>query len=854
MNAAGAVPSATGRDLDHIFKTLTCSSSGLGSGEAAARLRQIGFNEPEPESRHSFLRQVLTLFSNPILIILFAASAVAAALGQIVEASVIVTIVLLSAAVDFIQSFRAQAGIERLKQQVALQATVLRDNQWIDIPRREVVPGDVVLVAAGDLVPADAVLLTARDLHLQEAALTGESLPVDKEAPQPSEPLQPKNRLSMGTSVVSGSGTALITATGAASEFGKIAGRLARAPVETDFERGLRQFGILILKTILLLVLFVFLATSILRAPTMEAFLFAIALAVGLTPEFLPMITTVTLAQGALKMAREHVIVKRLAAIQNFGSIDILCSDKTGTLTQGEMCLEQHCDISGTTSDEAYVLGYLNSLHQTGVANPVDKAVHHASRRAPLEDAILRHAGSHEDGWTKIDEMPLDFERRRVSVVVQRGTERLLISKGSPETMLPLCTRVRMHGETADTDLDDARRQAALALYTKMGEQGLRVLAVAARSIEARPAYQKSDECDLTLYGFLGFSDPPLPDVAETINALHDDGIRLKILTGDSDKVARHVCSQVGFGEVSLVNGDDLDVSDFARLRKLVESANVFARVTPSQKTFIIEALRRNGHVVGFMGDGINDAPSLRAADVGISAPHAVDVARDAADFLLLQPGLGILHKAIREGRRAFVNVIKYLFMGTSSNFGNMLSMAAASLFLPFLPMTAAQILVNNFLYDTSQLSIPTDNVDEEMLLKPRHWDIGVLRKFMLGVGPISSVFDFLTFYVLLKVFHAGVAEFQTGWFVESLATQTLVLFVIRTAGNPFRSRPSPALTVTILAVVACGIVLPFTPLGAYFGFVHLPWPFFAFLTAATILYLAAVEYAKRLVIRGYLA
>jgi Mg2+-importing ATPase len=417
--------------------------------------------------------------------------------------------------------------------------------------------------------------------------------------------------------------------------------------------------------------------------------------------------------------------------------------------------------------------------------------------------------------------------------------------------MLPLCTSVRLHGQTIE--LDPVRRQAAIAQYNRMGEQGLRVLAVAARPIDLRPAYQKSDERDLTLYGFLGFSDPPLPDVAETIRALHKDGIQLKILTGDSGSVARHICAQVEFGPVSLITGDDLDVEDRARLRKVVEETNVFARVTPSQKTFIIEALRHNGHVVGFMGDGINDAPSLRAADVGIAAPHAVDVARDAADFLLLQPGLGILHKAIREGRRAFVNVVKYLFMGTSSNFGNMLSMAAASLFLPFLPMTAAQILVNNFLYDTSQLSIPTDNVDESMLLKPRHWDIGVLRKFMIGVGPISSVFDFLTFFVLLRVFHAGVAEFRTGWFVESLATQTMVLFVIRTAGNPFRSRPSPALTLTILLVVACGVVLPFTTLGRYLGFVALPWPFFSFLIAATVLYLVSVEYAKRVVIRGYL-
>ncbi|HET6935833.1 MAG TPA: magnesium-translocating P-type ATPase [Candidatus Angelobacter sp.] len=844
--AASVSPAA---DLEGI---VAHGPAGLTSDEAAERLRQYGWNEPASEQKHTLLAQCIALFTNPILLILLAASAVAAMLGQIVEASVIVTMVALSAAIDFIQSYRAQVGVDKLKQQVALQATVLRDGNWIDVPRREIVPGDLVRLAAGDLVPADGVLTSGRDLHLQEAALTGESLPIDKEAPLPGETADARHRVYMGTSVVSGTATAVITSTGATTEFGKIAGHLTRGAPDTSFERGLRQFGTLIMKTILLLVLFVFLATSLLHQPTLEAFLFAVALAVGLTPEFLPMITTVTLSQGAMKMAKEHVIVKRLAAIQNFGSIDVLCSDKTGTLTRGEMCLEQHVNIYGESSEEVYVMAYLNSLHQTGVANPVDKAVHHASRRAPLEDAILVHAGSKEDGWNKLDEIPFDFERRRVSVVVERGGQRLLICKGSPETIMPLCVDVRAQGKSAP--LDEPGRSAALTQYQNMGEEGLRVLAVAVRCVPQKPAYAKADEKELTLYGFLGFSDPPLPDVAETIQRLREDGIRLKILTGDGDSVARHVCGQVGFPDIAMIKGDELDVSDLPRLRKTVEQYNVFARVTPSQKTFIIEALRHNGHVVGFMGDGINDAPSLRAADVGISVSQAVDVARDAADFLLLQPGLGILHQAIREGRRAFVNVIKYLFMGTSSNFGNMLSMAAASLFLPFLPMTATQILINNFLYDTSQLSIPTDNVDEEMLLKPRRWDMGVLRKFMLGVGPISSVFDFLTFFVLLRVFHAGHAEFRTGWFVESLATQTLVLFVIRTAGNPFRSRPSAALTATILGAVACGILLPYTPLGGYFGFVPLSAPFFAFLTIATVAYLSAVEYAKRLVIRGYLA
>lgn len=826
------------------------ASLGLTTVEAQRRVREYGWNEPASEKGHAFFYQCVSLLTNPILLILLAASLVSALLGQTIEAAVIATMLLLSAAIDLLQSYRAKTHADQLKSRVAVQTTLLRDGKWTEVPRREVVPGDVVMITAGDLVPADASVLTAVDLHLQEAALTGESMPVEKFAPLGDLVRSPCNLLYLGTSVVSGCGTAIVTETGKNTEFGKIASRLFRAPVETSFERNLRQFGTLILKTTLLLVLIVFLVNVVLHQPTLEAFLFAVALAVGLTPEFLPMITTVTLSQAAMQMAKEKVIVKRLAAIQNFGSIDVFCSDKTGTLTLGEMRLVAHVDMFGKQDNEVLRMAYLNSVHQTGVSNPLDKAVHHAVSRTPLEDAILREAPAPE-AWTKIREIPFDFERRRVSVVLERGGERLLITKGAPESVLPICVSAI---SDARTEPMERLHEAAHAQFNAMGDQGLRVLAVAAKRVPEQESYGLADERDLSLYGFLGFSDPPLPDAGAAIRSLNEDGIKVKILTGDNDRVAQHICSKVGLPGVAMITADELRKADGPKFTTLVEENNVFTRITPSQKTAIIEALQKNGHVVGFMGDGINDAPSLRAADVGVSVFHAVDVARETADIILLEPGLHILHKAIREGRRAFVNVIKYLFMGTSSNFGNMLSMAAASFFLPFLPMTAAQILVNNFLYDSSQLSIPSDNVDESMLLKPRHWDIRVLRRFMIGIGPISSVFDFLTFFVLLRVFHASQAEFRTGWFVESLATQTLVLFVIRTAGNPFRSKPSRALALTIWLVVGLGIALPYLGIGRYLGFIPLPWTFFAFLFLATAAYLATVDYAKHLVIRGYLS
>ena len=640
-----------------------------------------------------------------------------------------------------------------------------------------------------------------------------------------------RNAVFLGTSIVSGTATAVVTATGPATAFGDIAARLAARPPETEFERGTKQFGYLIMKTIILLVFFVLLVSIVMRHDPLESLLFALALAVGLTPEFLPMITTVTLGRGALHMARQKVIVKHLEAIQNFGSMDVLCSDKTGTLTSGDMTLAQHVDALGNPADHVLLLGYLNGTYESGVKNPINVA-------------ILKHDPLDISAYRKVDEIPFDFERRRLSIVTEAQGEMLLITKGAPESVLRCCSQCEVNGQTHPLD-DDARAKCQ-AIYDGLSATGYRVLAVASRPVTPQEVYRIADEQDLALAGFLAFADPPLADAAESLEALRRDGVRVKILTGDSELVAHHICAQVGLDAQHIVLGDELDrVSDTA-LAAVAEKTMVFARVSPMQKHRIILALKGRGHVVGYLGDGINDAPSLHAADVGISVSTAVDVAKEAADIILLERSLSVLHQGIIEGRKAFGNVMKYLLMGTSSNFGNMFSMAAAAMFLPFLPMLPTQILLNNFLYDLAQITIPTDNVDVSYIDKPRRWDIKLIRDFMLYIGPISSIYDFLTFYALLKLFHASEALFHTGWFVESLATQTLVLFVIRTAGNPFRSRPSLPLAMTTVLIVMVGIVLPFSPLANVFGLTPLPAMFFLFLGGTVMTYLLLVELVKR--------
>jgi P-type Mg2+ transporter len=813
--------------LKTLFEQLQSSEQGLTGEEARKRLDTYGPNDTTGIKRSSGLVQFLRLFLNPLVMILLLASLVSIILGDRVNASIIIAIVLLSNILNFVQTYNSQHAVEKLRAAVAPTATVLRDGTWSETPRHTLVPGDMIRLTAGDLVPADARLVQATDLHVQQAALTGESLPVEKHADDLDAPTESfaevHNSVFLGTSVVSGTATALVTATGRNTTFGDIAARLASRPPETEFERGIKGFGMLIMQTVFFLVLFIFLVGILGHHQPFETVLFAISLAVGLTPEFLPMITTVTLGQGALRMAKQKVIVKHLESIQNFGSIDTLCSDKTGTLTSGETQLEGHLDLFDQESDRVLLFGYLNSSYETGI-------------KSPLDEAILRYGSVDISGYSKVGEVPFDFERRSLSVIVRHNDELLLITKGAPESVLPLCSAYEMGGERKS--LDDAPGEVR-AKYAKMYQdlctRGYRVLAVAYRPVTPEAQYHKTDEQTMVLLGFLTFADPPKPDVAGVLQALKSDGVQVKILTGDNELVTRHVCEQVGFESNRIVLGSELDHMSDTALTQVVEQVHIFARVSPAQKNRIILALKKRKHVVGYMGDGINDAPSLHTADVGISVSTGVDVAKDAAAIILLERSLQVLHNGILEGRKAFGNVIKYLLMGTSSNFGNMFSMAGAYIFLPFLPMLPSQILLNNFLYDLSQITIPTDKVDASYIKKPQHWDITLLRNFMIFIGPISSIFDFLTFFLLLRVFQAGDVLFHTGWFAESLATQTLVLFIIRTAGNPLRSRPSRPLAITTLVIVAIGILLPFTPLAGM-----------------TAIYLLLVQLVKRRLLRRY--
>jgi P-type Mg2+ transporter len=823
------------------FEQLQSSEQGLTGEEASQRLEKYGPNDTTGTKHGSGPVQFLHLFLNPLILILILASIVSAALGDQVDASIILIIVLLSNMLNFVQTYRSQKAVDKLRSSVAPTATALRDGKWIEIPRSNLVPGDMIRLTAGDMVPADARLVKATDLQVQQAALTGESQPVEKSADDASvltESLaEVHNRVFLGTSVMSGSATALVTATGRNTAFGDIAASLGSRPPQTEFERGMQGFSLLIVKTVFFLVLFIFLIGVLGHHQPLETILFAISLAVGLTPEGLPAITTVTLSVGAERMAKQKVIVKYLESIENFGSIDTFCSDKTGTLTSGETQLEGHLDLSNQTSDRVLLFGNLNSSYETGI-------------KSTLDEALLQYGKVDRSGYCKVGEIPFDFERRRLSVIVQHGDELLLITKGAPESILPFCSTYEINGERKP--LDDAARANFAKMYQDLNTHGYRVLAVAYRLVPQEAHYGVMDEQSMVLLGFLTFADPPKPDAAQVLQALKNDGVKVKILTGDNELVTRHVCEQVGLESRRIVLGSELDQMPDEALAKIVEQVTVFARVSPRQKNRIILALKSRKHVVGYMGDGINDAPSLHTADIGISVSTGVDVAKEAASIILLEKSLQVLHNGILEGRKAFGNVMKYLLMGTSSNFGNMFSLAGAYVFLPFLPMLPSQILLNNLLYDTSQIAIPTDHVDPSFMKKPQRWDISLISKFMIVIGPISSIFDFLTFFILLHVFHAGPVLFHTGWFVESLSTQTLVLFIIRTAGNPLRSLPSLLLTMTVLLVVAIGLLLPYTPLADPLGFTPLPGLYSLFLIAMTVTYLLLVELVKRPLMRRY--
>ena len=813
-------------------------AAGLASTEARARLARFGPNLFRERREKSLLLQYLSRFRNPLVIILLVASAVSAFTGEVTNFLIITCMVLLSVTLDFVQEYRANAAAEKLRQSVSVRTTVLRDGQSLDVAVTAVVPGDVALLAAGDLIPADGVVLEARDFFVKQALLTGEPYPVEKRPDMPpssaTELVDAANAVFMGTSVISGSARVLVVKTGTLTAIGEIADSISRPSEPTSFEIGTRRFGMLIMRLTVLLVLFVLLVNTLSHKPWLESFLFAVALAVGLTPELLPMVISVTLARGALRMARQKMIVKRQTAIQDLGSMDVLCTDKTGTLTEAKIRMERHVDAQGRDSARVLELAYLNSFFESGL-------------KSPLDEAILEHQDIPTDAWKKIDEVPFDFERRRVSVLLDRGATRALVVKGAPDDILRLCTHYEADGPEQQRPVDQAALAALQAQYQALEQDGLRVLGIAWREVALdHPHAVVDDETELVLAGFAAFLDPPKESAASALAALAEAGVAIKIVTGDSDLVTRHVCAQLGVPVAGLLTGKDIAQMDDHTLQARVEAVNLFCRVNPGQKERVIRALRARGHVVGYMGDGINDAPSLHAADVGLSVDSAVDVAKEAADMILLEHDLHVLHAGVLEGRRTFGNIMKYIMMGTSSNFGNMFSMAGAALFLPFLPMLPTQILLNNILYDTSEVPIPLDKVDAEDVRRPRVLDLNFIRNFMLVIGPISSLFDFLTFYVMLVVLQADEKLFHTGWFVESLCTQVLVIFIIRTRGNPLRSRAHPWLTATSLAVVGLAVLLPFTPLGTYFGFVPPPARFYFILGAMVLAYLLIVELAKR--------
>lgn len=825
-----------GRSLQDLLQLLEATPAGLTPDEVERRRFLYGPNSMVRESRFAGLLTFLRFFANPLVIILLAASGVSLALGDRIGGSIIISIVMLSVLLNFFMEFQARHAVEEIQKQVATTAAVLRDRREQEIPVAELVPGDIIRLNAGDLVPADARLLDAKDLHVRESALTGESLPVEKavsDLPESKHGIaNATNSVFLGTDVQTGIGTALIVNTGRNTTLGEIAQRLAMRPPETEFGRGIRHFGGMLTRVIMALVLFVLLVNLVLHRPLLESFLFSVALAVGLTPELMPMIITVTLAQGARQMTAKKVLVKQLAAIEDFGSIDVLCSDKTGTLTEGEIVLDRQVDVHGNDNEHVLQLIYLNSYFEAGI-------------KSPLDDAILRHEHPAITEYTKVDEIPFDFSRKRLSVVVQHDGEYVLITKGEAEGIFAVCKTVSIDGVLQP--LDESRRSEAEETFRKLSADGYRTLGVAVRNVEEQDTYSVADEQDMTLVGFAAFLDPPKEGVLSVLESLKRNGISVVIMTGDNQYVTQKVARDVGMPADRILTGNQIDGMDDAALAYQAENGAIFARVSPEQKNRVILALKSRGHVVGYIGDGINDAPSLHTADVGISVMNGVEVAKDAAKIILLEKNLEVLNDGVMEGRRSFANIMKYIVMGTSSNFGNMFSMAAASLFLPFLPMLPTQILLNNLLYDVSQIALPSDNVDPELLHRPKRWRIEFIRQFMVIIGPISSIYDFLTFGVLLWMFGAytNAALFHTGWFVESLATQTLVVFVIRTAGSPFKSRPSRPLMIGVLAVVAVATILPYTPVGHLLRFTPLPVALLGVIAALAVTYLLLVQAVK---------
>jgi P-type Mg2+ transporter len=825
--------------LADLLQQLQAGAAGLTGAEAQARLARYGPNRAAPKAHSTTLGLLLSQFSSPIILILLFAVGLSFFLADDTDAIIILVIVLASGLLGFWQEHGATNAVAKLLAMVQIKTRVVRDGAALEVPVEDVVPGDVVVLSAGDVIPGDARLIDSKDLFADEAVLTGETFPVEKtagELPADTALARRTNTLFMGTHVVSGSGTAVIVLTGAGTQFGQISQRLKLRPPETEFEHGVRHFGYLLMEITLLMVVAIFAVNVYLARPVLDSLLFALALAVGLTPQLLPAIISVNLAHGAQEMARQKVIVKRLAAIENFGSMNVLCSDKTGTLTEGEVKLHAALDVNGKDSEQVLLYAYLNATYQSGFVNPIDEAIH-AYRQFDLT------------GYAKLDEVPYDFIRKRLSVLVAAPDGRhLLITKGAATSVMAICSSAARPDSTIK-DLVSAQPQLEQT-RAELSSQGFRTLGVAYRDLGAATTIKKEDETGLTLAGLVVLFDPPKAGVVETIGRLKDLGVTLKIITGDNRLVAHYVGETMGLPDPQIVTGADLHVMSDAALLNRVGRTDIFAEVEPNHKERIIIALRKAGNVVGYIGDGINDASAIHAADVGISVMNAVDVAKEAADIVLLERDLAVLIGGVQAGRVTFMNTLKYVFMASSANFGNMFSMAGASLLLPFLPLLPQQILLTNLLTDFPEMTIATDTVDTEWVARPRRWDVKFIRNFMLIFGPLSSVFDFLTFGVLLFLFHAGPALLRSGWFVESVVSACLVVLIVRTRQPFFRSRPSRYLLGASLAVIVVAVILPFTPVGALVGFAPLPATLLVALAVIVALYVTSAELAKSLFYR----
>ncbi|MDD5370695.1 MAG: magnesium-translocating P-type ATPase [Anaerolineaceae bacterium] len=833
-------------DDNTVLKKLNSQQTGLGAAEASSRSKQYGLNEIAREKRQSNSMRLLLNFKNPLVILLLVLGFVSFLTGDLRAMIVIFVMVLLGVVLRFFQELRADNAAEKLKAMVTTTATVVRDNTEIEIPLKYLVPGDIIRLAAGDMTPADVRVLSAKDLFLNQSALTGESQPVEKKgglAPADIQnPLDLPNICFLGSNVESGSGTAVVILTGAQTYFGSLAASIAGERVLTGFDKGINKFTWLMIRFIGVMVPAVFLINGFSKHNWLEAFLFAIAVAVGLTPEMLPMIVTVNLSKGALAMSKKKVIVKRLNSIQNFGAMDVLCTDKTGTITQGKIILEKYLDLYGNSSDRVLEYGYLNSYHHTGLKNMLDAAI--------LNHEELEEGLKAKEKYRKIDEIPFDFIRKRMSVIVEDTTGlNTLICKGAVEEVMSLCTQVDVDGKTID--MLPEYHDKGLQITGGLNAQGYRVIALAYKEMPGatdEPTYTVKDESNLTLLGFLSFLDPPKDTATQALKKLNVLNVDVKILTGDNEIVTAYICKEVGIPIEKILLGPQIEAMSEAELGEAVDSTRVFAKLAPAHKEHIIRALQRKGHVVGFMGDGINDAPALKAADVGISVDSAVDIAKESSDIILVENSLLILEQGVVEGRRVFGNITKYIKMAASSNFGNMFSVVGASAFLPFLPMLPIQVLANNLLYDLSQTAIPTDEVDADWLTKPRKWTIGEIQRFILFIGPISSIFDYLTFFIMLYVFNSwnNPALFHTGWFVESLFTQTLIIHVIRTHKIPFiQSRASWSLIATSLIIVVVGAWLTVSPLAGTLGFVALPPLYWLLLAMMLLCYVVLTQVVK---------